>query len=46
MRQVFSEWGVVAETKSTSYGIEPAPVATIRRYMTIQQAVFCEVLNS
>jgi hypothetical protein len=29
MRQVFSEWGVVAETKSTSYGIEPAPVATI-----------------
>jgi len=29
MRQVFSEWGVVAETKSPSYGIGPAPVATI-----------------
>lgn len=46
MRQVFGEWGVVAETKSTSYGIESAPVATIRRYMPIQQTVFREVLNS
>lgn len=29
MRQVFGEWGVVAETKSSSYGIESAPVAAI-----------------
>lgn len=29
MRQVFGEWGVVAETKSSSYGIGTAPVAAI-----------------
>ena len=28
MRQVFGEWGVVTETKSTSYGILSAPVAS------------------
>ena len=28
MRQVFGEWGVVTETKSASYGILSAPVAT------------------
>ena len=30
MRQVFGEWGVVAETKSSSYDMESAPVATHR----------------
>jgi len=29
MRQVFGEWGVVARTKSTSYGMKSAPVAAI-----------------
>ena len=29
MRQVFGEWGVVIETKSTSYGILSAPVAIL-----------------
>ena len=29
MRQVFSGWGVAAETKSSSYGMETAPVAAI-----------------
>ena len=34
MRQVFGEWGVVTETKSTSYGILSAPVANnIRGYL-------------
>ena len=28
MRQVFGEWGDVTETKSTSYGILSAPVAS------------------
>ena len=27
MRQVFSGWGVAAETKSSSYDMESAPVA-------------------
>ena len=31
MRQVFGEWGVVTETKSTSYGILSAPVASTIR---------------
>ena len=31
MRQVFGEWGVVTETKSASYGILSAPVASTIR---------------
>ena len=41
MRQVFSEWGVVTETKITSYGILSAPVAsTIRGYLILCQGMF------
>ena len=36
MRQVFGEWGVVTETKRTSYGILSAPVANnIRGYLIL-----------
>ena len=44
MRQVFGEWGVVTETKSTSYGILSAPVAnTIRGYLILCQRLFGKV---
>ena len=40
MRQVFGEWGVVTETKSTSYGILSAPVANnIRGYLILCQSL-------
>ncbi len=43
MRQVFGEWGVVAETKSTSYGILSAPVATIRGYLVLCRDTFFDI---
>ncbi len=39
MRQVFGEWGVVAETKSSSYGIGSAPVATIKKISHIVKGI-------
>ena len=44
MRQVFGEWGVVTETKSASYGILSAPVATkIRGYLILCRDTFFDI---
>ena len=44
MRQVFGEWGVVTETKSTSYGILSAPVANnIRGYLILCRDTFFDI---
>ncbi len=46
MRQVFSGWGVAAETKSSSYDMKSAPVAIIEDNISYCVGIFLVICLS